>query len=437
MAGRSAPAVDFFSKDDAPHGYAKRFMWMRYLQAFVAKTQYKYNTLIYDGFAGAGVYGDKLSDDIAKYGSPLIAMHVSIQYFIRKNKTSHSFLPCLPQYISYSVVHRNRQMEKYRIQLYLVEKEKKYFKGLVKNVIIVFSSYKINCIKITRSPDCVEIFSDDDSISLACRISCKIFEYVDPPVVSASDRLVSFIDPFGFTQIPMSHVQKFVGLRKEIFINFMSQFVNRFLDVNEQGMQLLYGMDKAKIELRLLRYTSDRLENGMSLYKDILKENCNTKAFPLSFEMRDKRNHRLYHMIFISCHEKGFEAMKEAMNRGTQDQRKFVLSDFLISKKGQTMNLGNGQEESIVAEVIFQKFKDKRQPVSIHNVIDFVVHHTIFVWRKKPLKVLLKDRRITRVVDCNGKEPKRKRTFPDGTEWFLTFCTDFENVAEGIEYLKI
>lgn len=188
-------------------------------------------------------------------------------------------------------------------------------------------------------------------------------------------------------------------------------------------------MDKAEIDIEMLKYPSDRLDNGMSLYKDVLKDYCNTDAFALSFEMRNIFNVRLYHMIFISCHEKGLEAMKEAMNRGSQNRTCFALSDFLISKKGQQMNLQNGQVDADVAGVIFERFNGDRS-VSIKTVRNFVIHETIFVWRKGPLKILNGDKRIASVVSRNGEYPKRKKTFPDHTEWFLTFAADFENVVE-------
>lgn len=414
-------AVDFF-ENDTPHGYAKRFMWMRHLQAFVGKTQScQLNTIIYDGFAGAGVYSNAWDEDIAKYGSPLIAIRVSIEHFITKGKLINRFNPRVSIEVGPNDGVADYRMTNYSIRVYLVEGNISNFNKLVKNVGIIFDLYAIKFIRKKRSTDCVEIFSADDSISISCRVSHEKFENVDPPHIFASDRLVAFIDPFGYKHIPMSHVSKFVGLRKEIYINYMSQFVNRFFNVDEEGVQKLFGMAKADIESRLLPYTSDRLDNGMALYKDILKEHCGTEAFALSFEMRNIYNTRLYHMIFISCHEKGLEVMKEAMNAGTQNPTCFALSDFLISKKGQKMNLRNGQKDEDVAPVIFERFKSN-QSVSIKTVRNFVIHDTIFVWRKGTLKNLCVNNKITNVLSAAGQHPQRRGTFPDHTEWFLTFA---------------
>lgn len=414
-------AVDFF-ENDTPHGYAKRFMWMRHLQAFVGKTQScQLNTIIYDGFAGAGVYSNAWDEDIAKYGSPLIAVRVSIEHFIIKGKLINRFNARASIEAGPNDGVADYRMTNYSIRVYLVEGNISNFNKLVKNVGIIFNLYAIKFIRKKRSTDCVEIFSADDRISISCRVSHERFENVDPPHIFASDRLVAFIDPFGYTHIPMSHVSKFVGFGKEIYINYMSQYVNRFFDVNEEGMQQIFGMDKAAIESRLLNYKSDRLDNCVSLYKDILKEKCTKDTFLLSFEMRNLFNVRLYHMIFISCHEKGLEVMKEAMNRGSQEKDSFSLSDFKILKRGQNMNLKNGQDDDEVARVIYERFYGEVS-VSIKTVRNFVIHDTIFVWRKGTLKNLYVNNKITNVLSATGQPPQRRGTFPDRTEWFLTFA---------------
>lgn len=428
-------AVDFF-QHDTPHGYVKRFIWKRYLQAFVAKTQNAgYKSLIYDGFAGAGLYSESLHTDIASLGSPLIAIHVSIEYLIKKQNTICPYLQNIDDFRINPPLHR--QMHDYSIQVYLVEANITNFQRLVENVQRAFNSYGIRFTIKPYYPLYVEVLSVNDSISVACRISHNIFQYVNPPILNGGDRLVSLIDPFGYTHIPMSHVEKFVGPGKEIFINFMSQFVNRFFDVNNEGMQSLFGMEKLKIELDLTMYDSDRLENAMALYKDTLKTKTDAPSYALSFEMRSISNNRLYHMIFLSCHEKGFEAMKEAMNRGSQREIGFSISDFYIMKKGQTLDLTNGQTDESVAEVIFERFENTAS-VPIDTVRHFVLHETLFLWRKGPLKVLCQDGRITNVVNINGCPPSRRGTFPDHTEWFLTFAPDLDvdGCTSGIQQLR-
>lgn len=429
-------AVNFF-ETDTPHGYVKRFIWMRYLQSFVATTQNTgYKTLIYDGFAGAGLYSEYGSDDIASYGSPLIAIIVSIEYLIKNKKAGDS--SCSDLANLEGLPYSDEKMDDYSIKIFLVEANIFNFKNLVQNVRNVLFSYRIAFTIKEHSDECVEIFSVDERFSLACRITHNDFENVDPPVIGILDRLVSFIDPFGYSNIPMNHVEKFLGSRKEIFINFMSQFVNRFFNSDENGMQSLFGMEKDKIESNLAHYESDRLENGMSLYKDTLLNKYETAAYALSFEMRNKSNIRLYHMIFASPHEKGFEAMKEAMNRGSQCETSFSLSDFDILKKGQMLNLMNGQTDNNVADAIFNHFHNQHS-VSMYQIRQFVLHDTIFVWRKKPLKVLLNDGRITNVENDAGYVPAIKGTFPDRNEWFITFAldSDVDDCASGIQQLQL
>lgn len=432
MQDPQQPAPDFF-KSDTPHGYVKRLMWMKHLQAFVAKTQNSgYTTLIYDGFAGAGLYPDSHNEplDIANYGSPIIALRVSIQRFIKVLKLHNRFIPCFQNpVLEYTV--NNRQMGDCKVQIYLVEANKSNCDELVQNVQMVFRSYQIHYIVI-HFPAYLEVLSNVDWIPVGCRIYHNIFENVDPPTVTERDRLVTFIDPFGYTQTPMYHVEKFLGSRKEIFINFMSPYVNRFFTRNEDGMCKLFGMDIIQIPcLPPPYYPVDRIEHMMSLYKDILKGKCDRKAYALSFEMRNISNRRAYHMIFISCHEKGFESMKEAMNTCSQNPTKFILSDFSIIRKNEEINLQNGQIDADVAKAIFQKFIGKNM-VSIEIVRQYVLHDTLFVWRKTPLKILCDKGKITNVVDKNGAPPKRRGTFPGDKIWFLTFSSYDEGETDGV-----
>ncbi|CAC5422333.1 KRAB [Mytilus coruscus] len=83
----------------------------------------------------------------------------------------------------------------------------------------------------------------------------------------------------------------------------------------------------------------------------------------------------------------------------------------LITKRGQHLNLKNDQDDSDVAKVIFERFKGAVS-VSINAIRTFVIHDTIFVWRKGPLKVLDKDNKIGDVVDKDGNSPNKRGTLP-------------------------
>ena len=151
---------------------------------------------------------------------------------------------------------------------------------------------------------------------------------------------------------------------------------------------------------------------------DVLEERAGVQ-YNLSFEMRNKMNVPLFHMIFASDHTAGFNSMKEAMNRGTQSQDAFSLSEYLIVKKNQQISLGNDQINEHVADTIYEEFGGKTD-VDIENIKDFIMYKTLFVWRKKPLKILEDHRKLMACVFTN-KEKRRKGTYPDDYNFVFNF----------------
>ena len=424
---------DNFFKKDTPHGLVKRFMWKKYVQAFIAKTQqskYFDTTIIFDGFAGAGRYGseNEWPDDIAKYGSPLISLRAAIDFhslLFRKNnlleQERYVFIP--ERIFSNFSIERNDDSDLHgfnddseKIQLYFVEKNKKNYKKLVDNVIVLFMKYNIK-VKISEMNKEIYVTSCDRNIPVGCKIINASFEDVDVPYVAWSHIMASFIDPYGYTQIPMEKIKEFTGRKKDVFINLMSQHVNRFKNVGtKDGLEKLFHLDYEVIHERLSSYQGEAIENIAKLYIDVLEEQANVQ-FHLSFEMRNKGNVPLFHMIFASDHESGFDSMKEAMNRGTQSQDKFSLSDYLIVKKNQHISFGNDQDDEHVADTIYEEFKGQAG-VHIDGIKDFIMYQTIFVWRKKPLKILEIERQLMICVSTD-KVKRKKGTYPD--KFFFIF----------------
>ena len=420
---------DFFKKD-TPHGLVKRFMWKRHVQTFIAMTQRQFlsnKTIIFDGFAGAGRYGseNEWPDEIEKYGSPLISLRAAINLygrrFERRTETNrYTFNPDrvisdLSTDISYNCDFHGFHDEK--IRLFFVERNKKNYKKLVKNVITLFMKYDV---EVITSKNGNEIFvkSNDENIPVGCKITNASFEDVEVPEMDWRDNMASFIDPYGYTQIPMEKIKEFTGRNKDVFINLMSQHINRFKNIRKDGLEKLFGFGYDSILERLERYEGGTIEKVAKLYIDVLEEQIGDQ-FHLSFEMLNKGNVPLYHMIFASSHYKRLNSMKEAMNRGTQSQDAFSLSDYLIVKKKQPLSLKNDQDDGNVADKIYEEFKGK-QNVCIGDIKNFIMHKTNFVWRKTPLKILEVERRLMKCVYTNKKR-RIKGTYPHRYKYTFDF----------------
>ena len=420
--------TDGFFEGDTPHGLVKRFIWKRFIQAFVHSTQnVNLRTIIFDGFSGKGRYCDEWPTDIESYGTPLVSLRVAIEYFHPQNRQeSWKFdkdKPDLPFHgLSCDDIER-RFEESSTIKIYLVEKDTVTFDQLVQNAKKVMMKYGVKVASCEKRRGEHILISIDEKVRVGCHLANTSFQDATLPVLmNSEDRMVSCIDPFGYSQIPFQKIEQLMDdERKAVYITFMSSFVNRFIGVHKKQMEKLFGLPYEEFERRFKEYGDKNSSTNLTdLYEKNLKKNT-AAEHSLSFEVRGKRNSLLFHLVFAGYHIKGFEAMKEAMNNGTQEADKFSLSDYNIIVKGEELNLKNGQSNEMVATKIFHKYKG-RTNISLAEVKNFILYETIHVWRKEPLKMLEEDKKIE--VSCSVK--RLRGTFPD--RLFYKIFLDFANV---------
>ncbi|XP_031552933.1 uncharacterized protein LOC116290091 [Actinia tenebrosa] len=414
-----------FFENDPPHGKVKRVMWFKYLQAFVAKTQQSTSvgkTIICDVFAGRGVYDNNWSSTFTDYGSPLIALRAAIGYFVHRNNLPNNFEPIIDANPDYTE-DETSFLGEYKINLYFVEQNRNNYESLVDNIILFFNFHGINVIKSLPASNRACVSSMDEDFPIRCNIcKCK-FEDFPAPALHDNTRMVTFIDPFGFVMIPWQRVSDFVGEHKELYINLMTSFMHRLFTQNRDRIGEVFGMEPDVLETFRNDDESDFVNTLADLYVEKLRESSD---YALTFEMKDIRNRRLYHLIFATSHIKGLKAMKESFNRGTQEQNTFSLSDYKILKNDIPLDLDlrNKQKPMQVANVIFDKFWGERY-VRIRDIEDFVWLKTPYVYRKKPLAILERGGKIENVVDTSFRSAgRRRRTFPDHTEWLISFAGD-------------
>lgn len=443
-------ATKFF-KGDTPHSRVKRIMYKKYLQAFIPSTQQSetysgkpFTTVIIDGFAGAGRYDSSRPSEIDSYGSPLIALMVTLNYFYRKMYGGDQ-TPIMDQRnrdtLSIDMDDTYIHLEP-RVYFYFIESSSKCFRNLVDNVTGAFDGFLPNAdssYDIEEGSTTYRFRSKHPSYPVVCTLINQQFENFQPPdeIKDPSAACLLFLDPCGYSQFPMSAVKAYIGPGNSVLINFMSSYVNRFLESKEEVIRKLYGKeylikkmrdpDKALQSYLLLRqYESDgnpldHISSCAANYEESLKRIFKCE-YSLTFEIRGRNNCIIYHLIFITGNKKGLAKMKESMNRCSQVEGTFSMSDYLFYRNGCLLNLANTQDNEVIAEAIYNKFKG-RTKVEISEVKDYVLLHTPYLFRKKPLKLMVKEEnpRIKEVVDSDGNCPRRKGTFPDYQKWFMSF----------------
>jgi len=124
----------------------------------------------------------------------------------------------------------------------------------------------------------------------------------------------AFIDPFGYSQIPMDLIARFAKLkRSEVLINFMYEEINRFLSKPDQKKHFdgLFGCREWR-DVPDLKDPRERNELLHDLYMRQLRCYAGFR-FVRSFEMINAGNHTDYYLFYGSNSAKGMEVMKNAM----------------------------------------------------------------------------------------------------------------------------
>lgn len=137
-----------------------------------------------------------------------------------------------------------------------------------------------------------------------------------------------FLDPFGYQGIDMP-LKMLERRYNEIFITFMSSFVNRFLTdpLKAPTMDRIYRTRR----WRELRDAPNRQERLVRLYGEqiqlLAQQDLGLEevlVYPIDVDFED-RNADIYHLIHVSQHEAGRKAMEEAVRSAT------VLKDAQLS----------------------------------------------------------------------------------------------------------
>ena len=342
-----------------PHTQAKHEILKRYLQAwFPILSTYNGRIIYIDGFAGPGEYSN------GEYGSPIIAINTAKE-------------------------HKSKQ--KSEIVFLFIEAETKRVDHLE------------NILKTINLPENIkyEVFNskfDETLTSILNRVEEK-GKQIAPTF--------AFIDPFGFSDTPFSVVEKLLNHQKcEVLITFMSGFMNRFKNdpKNNKHFDTLFGTNDWR---NVITVDSDAIDI-VSYYNTRL----NTVAeYVYSFEMINKFNQIIFHLVFCTNNIKGLKVMKDAM-WSVDETGSFSFSDR--ADPNQTVLFKHEPDYQHLKKLMIAQFKGKQ--VSIKDIENFVIAKTPYKdthFKRQILKPMeLSDSPEIEVI--NSKR-QRKGSFPKGT----------------------
>lgn len=350
-----------------PHTEAKHIILRNYLRAwFPIMARWNPRILFLDGYSGPGEYSEEQD------GSPIIAIKEAMNYldFAEKHK-----------------------LPKPEIVLIFIEEDKARAAHLKQKV----AEMKL---KKQLSVEVIQSSFED--------VTKQIIASLDQEKASLAPAFL-FIDPFGYN-LPFELIQKLMSYDKcEVFINFMYEFINRFIerDGQETVMTRLFGGDEWTT-LGVGNLTPEERKSAIhGLYQMKLEKRA--ARYVRSFELKGKKNTTKYFLFYGTNHKLGLEKMKSAMWKVDTGGR-FSFSD--ATNPNQTVLFGDEPDYNQLKKLIVEEFRGQR--VKIETIEDFVLCKTPFLpthFKRQILNPMEKSGELT-VLDSPRS---RLGSYPDGT----------------------
>jgi three-Cys-motif partner protein len=345
------------------HTVAKHRLLESYLGAWlpILATQSK-GLNYFDGFAGPGEYTG------GEDGSPVIALRTATQHKLKLDSEI------------YFLFIENDPARAAHLESLLATR----FPGLP-------SGWKFH----------VETATFDRSIS-------TLLDEFDKRGAKLAPTLV-FVDPFGFTEFPMSTLQRILASRRcELFVTFMSGFISRFLEPDRRSaLDALFGCSEWASAKSLSG--RERIDFLVRLYERQLGA-IPAKVFVRSFEICDTNDRPLYHLVFATKNIRGLEEMKEAMYRLDRTGA-YRFSDYLGLSQKTLLDYADERSAHWATDAglrMWRAFGGK----SINELVahKWTIESTPYIYRKKPILGALE--RAGAITEVKGR--RKRGTYPDG-----------------------
>lgn len=345
------------------HTGAKHVILKRYLEAWMpilTRGQAK-EVLLIDGFAGPGEY------DGGQVGSPLIM----IETFL-----GHKDARTLQGRIKFLFIEDHSKRHEHLQEL--VERRKQEM-AFPTNMRYEFYRGKFH----------------EAMKSLLADLKSGVQNY---------DAMFVFIDPFGYSHIPMSIIQELMSYpRCEVLITLMSEEINRFLGADyrtkDQQYDELFGTTEWRKIAAGAPDPKERMKRQHDLYQNQLISMSGAK-YVRSFRMRNKHNATDYFLFFGTKSLLGLKKMKEAM-WNVDPTGAYDFSDYTNPYQSFLPYEPNHED---LSRMLSKQFKGRT--VSMEEIEEYVIAQTpYYLYKKEALKPM----ELAKEIVVKVTEPDYKR----------------------------
>jgi three-Cys-motif partner protein len=350
------------------HTEAKHHLLRLYLNAWLPiLTSFHGQVTILDGFAGPGEYAG------GEPGSPLIAIDAVL---------NHSHAPL-----------RNKQ-----VHFIFIEADEKRYEHL-----------KALLASRTLPPNVKYTIKHGE-------FDGTLTDFLDD-VEQRGQRLTptfAFIDPFGYSHTPMSTISRLMkNERCEVLINFMHDFINRFLtfdnEANEGNYDRLFGTRSWRAIIEQKPNPKDRERQLHDLYQLQLQTASGAK-YTRSFRMVNEHNHTEYYLFFGTNSLLGLDKMKQAMWK-VDPTGTFSFSD--LSNPDQPFLFSPVPEYYRLEALLQSRFSGKS--VTMREIEEYIIADTPFCSNQYKITVLKPMEQTGKIAIVNPPPKRKMGTYPDSS----------------------
>lgn len=229
-----------------------------------------------------------------------------------------------------------------------------------------------------------------------------------------------FVDPTGWTGFAMENLGPVLkNLRGEVMVNFMFDFINRFLNfrsaANEDSLDRCFGTDR----WRTIRDAEDRESALVKLYVDQVRAAGNFDYATFTRILKPLHERAYFHLVYATRSGKGIEKFRDVEKKVAAEQelvRDRAQREYREAKSGQPEFDFFAQPTSatLSEERLAQLAKAEarvwevldRGPVPFESLQPRVLEIPL-VWKSDLTEILIKELRAGRIV-IDGLSPRAR-----------------------------
>ena len=438
MTGNNSGESSYYGRRDFPHGRAEHIALYRIMQSQIARVLRtsranfcEYDFTYFDGFCGSGIFAinenerDEKSPIDESFGSPLVALEALFD-FVAKNTINS---------------------EK-RVIFVFNDNDEEVVSTLKNNIMERLSHYRAQTVNSSFSdrrndPNyCniewnfeTEVEDNLNEFFVKIQIHNGRFQDFNNEAIINNKPMVSFVDPFNYSQTPMDSLIRYAGERRMIILNFMVKQVyqNRTRKRNTEAD--MFGTSEYKNYLpRDFESLGDteRIKAYLEAYKRCFEDKCKDlknkremRLLDLSLRnvfRRDNAEKCLYYLLFAAVDLTTMANVKHGMHVVAQnfkldsaqennDECELFFSDIRYEPENNWRPTKSGELINKEATIIYNSHRGKE--ISFGKLKEWILMKTLFQIHSHTLR-FLENNEFLEVVNTEYSRlpgvPKYERT---------------------------